>query len=183
MPFSPPPVENYIEALRSRIIEGRTFNPYEYRPVVIPLQVTLGPTRQQGTATFTIPSNQRLAIRQLVPIATPVDVSAAAFAPTGTLVNAAVLNSGVNSDIIYGLMQNCRIDLGLNSRMFNLFQQLSFPLSDIAAQDGEIFGLTDQPGILVQGTTIDLTASLSDLSAALANVEYGIAILGTYAQV
>ncbi len=183
MPFTFPAPKDYIETLRSRIVEGRSMNPYEYRPVVIPMQVTLGAARQQGTATFNIPSNQRLAIRQMVPIAVPVNVSAAGNAPTGVLTNALVLGSGTNADIIYSRMQNCRIDLGLNSQMFNLFQQLSFPLSDLSSFHGEIAGLTDMPGILVQGTTINLTASLSDLSAAGADCEYGIAILGTYVQV
>ena len=119
----------------------------------------------------------------MVPIAVPVDVSAAGNAPTGVLTNALVLGSGVNADTIYARMQNCRIDLGLNSQMFNLFQQLSFPLADLSSFHGEIAGLTDMPGILVQGTTINLTASLSDLAAAGADCEYGIAILGTYVQV
>lgn len=186
--LTPPPPQNFIESLRSRIVEGRTINPYEYRAVVQPIQVTLGANRQQGTATFTIPSNQRLLIRQFVPIVVPVSVSDPLDSPTGQFTVGVpapgdVFAGGTIEDRLYAKAQNCRIDLGLNSRMFNLFQQLSFPLSNLMAYNGEIAGLADQPGILVQGTTIDLTASLSDLAVAGGDTEYGIAILGAYVQV
>jgi len=186
--LTPPAPQNFIESLRSRIVEGRTLDPYEYRPVVVPVQVTLGSARQQGTATFTIPSNQRMLIRQFVPIVVPRDVSSASDSPTGQFtvgIPAAgdVFAGGTIEDRLYAKAQNCRIDLGLNSRMFNLFQQLSFPLASLMSYNGEIAGLADMPGILVQGTTIDLTASLSDLGAAGGDTEYGIAILGAYVQV
>ncbi len=186
--ITPPPPQNFIEALRSRIVEGRTISPYEFRPVVIPLQVTLGAARQQGTATFTIPSNQRMLIRQVAAIVVPSDVSDVLDSPTGQFVVGVpapgdVFAGGTIEDRLYAKAQNCRIDLGLNSRMYNLYPQLSFALSNLMAFNGEIAGLADMPGILVQGTTIDLTASLSDLAAAGGDTEYGIAILGAYVQV
>jgi len=182
MPLTPPDQSRYIETLRSRIVEGRTLTPYDYRPVVIPLQVSLGATRQQGQANFNIPSNQRLLVRQIVPIIVPDRVSAEAEAaiPTGTL--PAFMAESVEDDL-YGKAQNCRIDLGLNSRMFNLFQQFSFPLADLTSWAGGEANLKDMPGILVQGTTIDLTASLSDLAAAGSDTQYGLLISGIYVQV
>lgn len=179
MPLTPPDKAHYIETMRSRIVEGRTLNPYQFRPVVIPLQVTLGANRQQGQASFNIPSNQRFIVRQFIPIVVPENVSAEANTMTG----ASLLTTGGADDLLFGRAQNCKIDLGLNSRMFNLFQQFSFPLSDLMFQDGGDANLKDMPGILVQGTTIDLTASLSDLGAAGGDTQYGLAISGLYIQV
>jgi hypothetical protein len=178
MPLTPPDRAHFIEVLRSRIVEGRTLNPYQYRPVVIPLQVTLGADRQQGQASFNLPSNQRMLIRQFIPIVVPANVSAAANEMTG----ASLLTTGGVEDMVLARAQNCKIDLGLNSRMFNLFQQMSFPLSDLLFQYGGEANLKDMPGILVQGTTIDLTASLSDLDAAGGDTQYGLAIAGLYIQ-
>lgn len=179
MPLTPPDKSQYIETLRSRIVEGRALNPNEYRPVVIPLQVVLGPSRQQGQASFNIPSNQRFIVRQFIPIVVPADVSAEG----NTMSGASLLTTGGADDLLLARAQNCRIDLGLNSRMFNLFQQFSFPLSDLTSWYGGEANLKDMPGILVQGTTIDLTASLSDLNAAGADTQYGLAIAGLYVQV
>lgn len=177
MPLNPPEKSQYIETLRSRIVEGRSLNPNEYRPVVIPLQVVLGPNRQQGQASFNIPSNQRFIVRQFIPIIVPANVSA-----EGNALGPAPALTGGAEDLILARAQNCRIDLGLNSRMFNLFQQFSFPLSDLTSWYGGEANLKDMPGILVQGTTIDLTASLSDLGAAGADTQYGLAIAGLYVQ-
>jgi len=183
MPLTPPDQSRYIETLRSRIVEGRTLTPYDYRPVVIPLQVSLGATRQQGQANFNIPSNQRLLVRQIVPIVVPDRVSSTneQSVDDGGLLPA-FMAASVEDDL-YGKAQNCRIDLGLNSRMFNLFQQFSFPLADLTFWAGGEANLKDMPGILVQGTTIDLTASLSDLSAAGSDTQYGLLISGIYVQV
>lgn len=178
MPLTPPDKAHYIETLRSRITEGRTLNPYQYRPVVVPLQVTLGANRQQGQASFNIPSNQRFIVRQFIPIVVPANVSDVA----NTMDGASLLTTGGVEDMILARAQNCKIDLGLNSRMFNLFQQFSFPLSDLLFQYGGEANLKDMPGILVQGTTIDLTASLSDLNAAGGDTQYGLAIAGLYIQ-
>jgi uncharacterized protein (DUF697 family) len=179
MPLNAPVPAQMIETLTSRIIEGRTLNPNEYRPVVIPLQVVLGASRQQGQASFNIPSTQRLIVRQFIPIVVPTNVSAVAETMTG----ASLLTTGNVVDNLFAKAQNCRIDLGLNSRMFNLFQQYSFPLSDLTFWGGGEANLKDMPGILVQGTTIDLTASLSDISAAAGDTQYGLAIAGVYVQV
>lgn len=177
MPLNPPEKSQYIETLRSRIVEGRSLNPNEYRPVVIPLQVVLGPNRQQGQASFNIPSNQRFIVRQFIPIIVPANVSA-----EGNTLGAPPALTGGAEDLLLARAQNCRIDLGLNSRMFNLFQQFSFPLSDLTSWYGGEANLKDMPGILVQGTTIDLTASLSDLAFAGADTQYGLAIAGLYVQ-
>lgn len=183
MPLTPPDQSRYIETLRSRIVEGRALNPNIYRPVVIPLQVSLGANRQQGQANFNIPSNQRLIVRQFIPIIIPDRVSAEAEASVDDGGTLPLFMAASVEDDLYAKAQNCRIDLGLNSRMFNLFQQFSFPLSDLTSWGGGEANLKDMPGILVQGTTIDLTASLSDLGAAGSDTQYGLAIAGLYVQV
>lgn len=178
MPLTPPDKAQYIEVLRSRIVEGRTLNPNEYRPVVVPLQVTLGANRQQGQASFNVPSNQRFLIRQFIPIVVPANVSDEG----NTMNGSSFLANGGVEELVLARAQNCKIDLGLNSRMYNLFQQFSFPLSDLLFSYGGEANLKDMPGILVQGTTIDLTASLSDINAAGADTQYGLAIAGLYIQ-
>lgn len=189
MSIQPPPQQNFIEALRSRIVEGRTILPEEFRPVAIPLQVTLGTTRQQGTANFNIPTNQRMMIRQLLPICVPVDASAAGDSPNGlftgggAIFNPAVVETGTVEDVLLSKMGNCRIDLGINSRMSNLFPRLSFPLGSVSSWFGEDFSFADVFGILVQGTSIDLTASLTDLAAAGADTQYGVVVCGAYVNV
>lgn len=187
MPLSAPAPEQFIETLRSRIVEGRTLNPYQYRPVVLPLQVTLGASRRQGTASFNIPSNQRMIVRQFIPIIVPTSVTDAADAMSGTFVGAVAPGAfpftGTIEDLLQMKAQNCKIDLGLTSRMYNLFIQSSFPLSDLTSGFGGGANLKDMPGILPQGTTIDLTASLSDLAAAGADTQYGLLIAGLYVQV
>lgn len=186
MPLTPPDKAQYIESLRSRIVEGRTLNPYQYRPVVIPLQVTLGASRQQGQASFNLPSNQRLLIRQFIPIVVP-KVNDAADDMTGNATSApgplTFAFTGTSEDLLLMKAMNCRIDLGLTSRMYNLFQQMSFPLSDLTSWMGGEGNMKDMPGIMPQGTTIDLTASLTDLNAAGSDTQYGLAIAGLYIQV
>lgn len=185
MPLTPPPAENFIEALRSRIVEGRTMDPYQFRPVVIPLQVELSGTRLQGSANFNIPSNQRLLIHQFLPHVVPTNVSAAGNAPSGTQVNALVLGSGGNLDTVIARATNCRVSLAFASRTFEFFVQKSFALSDLLATDGEGgLDLVDMFGPIPQGTTIDLNAALVDsTAAAVIACEYGISIVGTYVQV
>jgi hypothetical protein len=180
--LTPPPANNFIESLRSRIVEGRTLNPYEYRPVAIPLQVTLSNTRAQGTASFTIPSNQRLIVFEFTPHVVPTDLNAAANAPSAF--GAGFLNGGRNLDTILARATNCRINLGMASRTFDLFVQQAFTLSDLLSTDGTQPSLMDMPGILPQGTNIDLNAALVDTSAAAAPpCEYGIVLIGAYVQV
>jgi hypothetical protein len=182
--LTPPPASNFIESLRSRIVEGRTFNPYEYRPVAIPLQVTLGATRPQGTASFTIPSNQRLILFQFTPIVVPSSISAANNDPA-----AMQLAAGGNLDVILARATNCRINLGLASRTFDLFVQQAFTLSDLLSTDGTDPSLMDMPGMIPQGTNIDLNAALVDpkIKAAgpvtVPDCEYGIVLIGAYVQV
>jgi len=186
MPLTPPDKAHYIETLRSRIVEGRTLNSYQYRPVVIPLQVTLGASRQQGQASFNIPSNQRFLIRQFIPIIIP-QVNSAADNMTGNATSApgplTFAFTGTAEDLLLMKAMNCRIDLGLTSRMYTLFQNYHFPLSDITSWMGGEANLKDMPGIMPQGTTIDLTASLTDLAAAGSDTQYGLAIAGLYVQV
>jgi len=180
--LTPPAPNNFIESLRSRIVEGRTLNPYEYRPVAIPLQVTLSNTRAQGTASFTIPSNQRMILFQLTPHIVPSDLSAAGNAPDAF--GAGFLNGGDNLDTIVARATNCRVNLGLASRTFDLFVNSAFALSDLLSLDGTDPSLMDMPGILPQGTNIDLNASLVDSTVAGAvSCEYGLVLIGAYVQV
>ena len=180
--LAPPAPQNFMESLRSRIVEGRTLTPYEYRPVAIPLQVTLSNTRAQGTASFTIPSNQRLIVFEFTPHVVVSDLNAAANAPGAF--GAGFLNGGRNLDTILARATNCRINLGMASRTFDLFVQQAFTLSDLLSTDGTQPSLMDMPGILPQGTNIDLNAALVDTTAAAApSCEYGIVLIGAYVQV
>jgi len=180
--LTPPAPQNFIESLRSRIVEGRTLTPYEFRPVAIPLQVTLSNTRAQGTASFTIPSNQRLIVTRLTPHIVPTALNAALNAPSAF--GAGFLNGGRNLDTIIARATNCRVNLGMASRTFDLFVNSAFALSDLLSTDGTDPSLMDMPGILPQGTNIDLNASLVDTSAAAAvSCEYGLVIIGAYVQV
>lgn len=186
--IAPPSPDCYIETLRSRIVEGRTLSPDQFRAVVLPLQVTLGASRLVGSASFTIPSNQRFLVFQMMPHIVPVSVSAPADATSG------VFNVGVPApgDIIAGgtvedrlltKAMNCRINLALVSYTYQLFPQLNFALSDLSSVAGESPSLMDMPAILPQGTNIDLQASLQDSSAAGADTEYGILLVGAYISV
>jgi hypothetical protein len=180
--LTPPPANNFIESLRSRIVEGRTLNPYEYRPIAIPLQVSLSDTRPQGTASFTIPSNQRLIVFQFTPHIVPTNLNAAGNAPSAF--GAGFLNGGGNLDTVLARATNCRVNLGMASRTFDMFLNSAFSLSDLLSTNGTTPSLMDMPGILPQGTNIDLNAALADTSAAAGvSCEYGLVLIGAYVQV
>jgi hypothetical protein len=183
--LAPPPKDQYIEILRSRIVEGRTSNPYEYRAIIVPIWVTLSSTNPRGNATFNIPSNQRFRVKQILPHVVPVDVTSAANAITNAgnfTPGGGVYNGGDVSDRQFSKAMNCRISLALNSRTFELFPQYSFPLSDLMSFDGTDFSMVDMPMILTQGTAIDLTASLTDTAAGIADgpTQYGLILVGSY---
>lgn len=188
MRIAPPAPEQYIEVIRSRIVEGRTLNPYQYRPVVIPLHVTLSAATPQGNASFTIPSNQKFSLRQLIPHIVPVSVSDPLDAVSGVFnvgvpVPGDVLAGGTAEDLIYAKAQNCRVSVTLASSTFQLFPRLSFSLGDLMSFAGEAPNMFDMPGPLPQGTTIYMNASLSDTAAAGGNTQYGIVFAGTYISV
>jgi hypothetical protein len=191
MQITPPPPDQFIESLRSRIVEGRTFNPDQYRPIVIPLQVVLGATQLQGQATFVIPSNQRLIIRQFLPHIVPIGsagnngLSDAANATSGVFnvgVPAAgdVLAGGTVEDRLWAWAQNCRVSLSMVSSTFQLFPQYQFSLGDLMSYNAAKTTLFDMPAIIPQGTTLEMLASLQDSTASGSNTQYGIVIVGTY---
>ena len=81
------------------------------------------------------------------------------------------------------LAMNCRISLQFNSRTYDVFPQFNFPLSDVQSFMGEGgLDLTDMPAILTQGTTIDMSAALSDTATAalITSVQYGLIFVGSY---
>jgi hypothetical protein len=183
--LAPPPKENYIESLRSRIVEGRTLTPDQFRPVTISLQVTLGSISPRGQAQFTIPSNQRMLLMQMTPIIVPATLSNPLDATSGVYnvgvpAPGDVFAGGTVRDLLYGKAQNCRVSLGLVSQTFQLFPQYSFSLADLMSENGECPSLMDMPGILPQGTTIDLLAALQDSAAAGGDTEYGLVLSGAY---
>ena len=186
--IAPPPQSNYIESLRSRIVEGRTLTPDQFRPVTISLQMTLSDTSPRGQANFTIPSNQRMLLMAFMPhivpatMSNPLDATSGVF-NVGVPAVGDVLAGGTVEDLIYAKAQNCRVSLGLVSQTFQLFPQYNFALSDLLAYNGESPSLMDMPGILPQGTTIDLLASLQDTAAAGGPTEYGIVLVGAYINV
>ena len=186
--IAPPSPDHYIETLRSRIVEGRTLSPDQFRTIVLPLQVTLGAGNLRGSASFTIPSNQRFLMFQMMPIVIPVSVSAAADATSGVFnvgVPAVgdVLAGGTVEDRLLGKAQNCRINLAFVSYTYQLFPQLNFSLADFSSFDGESPSLMDMPAILPQGTNIDLQASLQDSTAAGSDTQYGVLLCGAYVAV
>ena len=186
--LAPPPPENFIESLRSRIVEGRTLTPYQYRPITIQLQTTMGAGQVRGNAQFTIPSNQRMLLFQFMPHIVPVSLSSPLDATSGVYnvgvpAPGDVLAGGTVEDLLYAKAQNCRVSLGLVSQTFQLFPQYNFALSDLMAQNGESPSLMDMPGILPQGTTIDLLTSLQDVNAAGSPTEYDIVLVGAYIEV
>jgi hypothetical protein len=188
MRIAPPAPEQYIETLRSRIVEGRTLNPYQYRPVVIPLQVTLGASTLQGNASFTIPSNQKLILRQFIPHIVPLSVSSPLDAVSGVYnvgVPAAgdVLAGGAVEDLLLAKAMNCRVSITLASSTFQLFPRLAFSLADLMRSEADVTTLFDMPGPLPQGTNIYMNASLSDPSAAGSDTQYGIVFGGAYVSV
>ena len=187
MSIAPPPPENFIQSLRSRIVEGRTFNPDQYRPIIIPLQVGLSSTRLSGSATYIIPSNQRFLLTQFVPIIVPIDVSDVADSVTGQFTAGIpavgdVFAGGTIEDRLYAKAQNCRINLSLVSDTFQLFPQFSFSLGDLMAENGAS-SLVDMPGIIPQGTTINMLASLADATAVGGDTQYGLVLMGVFINV
>ena len=196
MQISPPSSDQFIETLRSRIVEGRTFNPDQYRPVAIPLQVVLGATQTQGQATFVIPSNQRFLVRQFLPHIVPVGAAPTFNTGVSDPLNAVsgvfnvgvpavgdVLAGGTVEDRMWAWAQNCRVSLSFISSTFQLFPQYQFSLGDLMSYNAPKTTLFDMPGIIPQGTTIEMLTSLQDAGAAGSNTQYGIVIVGTYESV
>lgn len=187
MSIAPPAPKYFIETLRSRIVEGRTMNPYQYRPITISLQVTLTAASPQGQAQFVIPSNQRMLLMGFTPHIVPVTLSNPLDATSGVY-NVGVpgpgdvLAGGTVLDMLYAKALNCRVSLKLVSDTFDLFPRQDFALSDLMSLNGESPSMMDMPGILPQGTTLSLLASLQDTSAAAAggDTEYGLVLTGAY---
>jgi hypothetical protein len=183
--LAPPPKENLIESLRSRIVEGRTLTPDQYRPITISLQTSLSAASPRGQAQFTLPSNQRMLLLQMTPHIVPVSLSSPLDARSGVYnvgvpAPGDVLAGGTVTDLLYAKAQNCRVSLGLVSQTFQLFPQYNFALSDLMSFNGNDPSLMDMPGILPQGTTIDLLAALQDTAAAGSTTEYGLVLSGVF---
>lgn len=181
MQIAPPPADAYLQPLTSRIIEGRTITPYDYRIAVIPLYTVLTGTTTRGSATYNIPSNMKFRVRQIIPHIALTNPSSAdeSYNDAGP----AVSYMGSAMDRIYTKAMNCRVSLAFQSRAFEVMPQMSFPLSDLLAQSGVAPSFLDMPGELLQGTTIDLSASLTDETAAFSDTEYGIVLVGAFIRV
>lgn len=192
MQIAPPPDNAYLQPLTSRIIEGRIITPYDYRAVAIPLYTTLDGTTVRGSATYNIPTNMRLRVRQIIPHVALLSPSAnaefptadATFTPGNFTPNANPLykNGGV-MDRLYAKAMNCRISLAFQSRAYEAIPNLSFPLSDLFSQNGQSPSFLDMPGMLLQGSTIDLNAGLADTNLALSPTEYGVILVGAFIRV
>lgn len=179
MQIAPPPPNAFLQPLTSRIIEGRTITPYDYRSVAIPLYVALDANTPRGSASYTIPSNMRFRVRQLIPhvvLTNPSD-AAESFAGGTPLENP----DGVGR--LYAKAMNCRVSLALQSRAFEVMPNLSFPLSDLMSINGGQSSFLDMPGSILQGSTIDLNAGLIDLNAGYSTTEYGIILVGAFIRV
>lgn len=179
MQILPPPDNAYLQPLTSRIVEGRTITPYDYRTVAIPLYTTLTASVPRGAATYTLPTNMKFRVRQLIPHIALLNPSDA----TETFGGALVMDNGGVMDRIYTKAMNCRVNLSFQSRAYEVMPNLSFPLSDLLAQSGEAPSFLDMPGSLIQGTTVDINVGLSDTSAAFSPTEYGIILVGAFIRV
>lgn len=179
MQIAPPPPNAFLQPLTSRIIEGRTITPYDYRAVAIPLYVALDANTPRGSATYTIPTNMRFRVRQLIPHVALVTPSST----NETFAGAGPLDNPNGADRLYAKAMNCRVSLALQSRAFEVMPNLSFPLSDLMSQHGEESSFLDMPGSILQGSTIDLNAGLVDLNAGYSTTEYGIILVGAFIRV
>ena len=189
MQIAPPPDNAYLQPLTSRIIEGRTIVPYDYRAVAIPLYTTLDAGTSKGSASYTIPTNMRFRVRQVIPHIALLSPSADAefpvadptFHPGDFAPNLdPIYRSGGVFDRIYAKAMNCRISLAFQSRAFEVIPNLSFPLSDLFAQSGMSPSFLDMPGSILQGSTLDLNASLNDTDLGLSPTEYGVILIGSF---
>lgn len=192
MQIAPPPDNAYLQPLTSRIIEGRLITPYDYRAVAIPLYTTLDGNTLRGSATYTIPTNMRLRMRQVIPHIAIVNPAADAefpladpqFHPGNFAPNTdAIFKSGGAADRILAKAMNCRISLAFQSRSFEVIPNMAFPLSDLMAQNGQSPSFLDMPGSILQGSTLDLNAGLADQSLALSATEYGVILVGALIRV
>ena len=178
MQILPPPDNAFLQPITSRIIEARTITPYDYRAVALPLYTTLGAGQLQGSASYTIPTNMKMRIRQLQAHIVVLDPADAAENGVGIYAGSIDIRQR-----LYAKAMNCRASLAFQSRTFEVFPQYSFPLSDLMSQNGQGTTFLDMPGTLIAGTTIDLNVGLIDSNAALSNTEYGIVLVGALIRV
>jgi hypothetical protein len=189
MQIAPPPDNAYIQTLTSRIIEGRTITPYDYRAMVLPLYTTLSTSQPIGSATYTIPTNMRFRVRSILPHVAPLRVSAETIANPGNFapqnVAGDVFDGGDVIDRLYAKAMNCRINIAMQSRAFDLTYNQAFAISDLMAENGQGPSFLDMPGLILQGTTIDLNAALIDTDADVIGspTEYGIVLVGAFIRV
>lgn len=189
MQIAPPPDNAYIQTLTSRIVEGRTITPYDYRAVVIPLYTTLSTAQPIGSATYTLPSNMKFRLRKITPHIAPLLVSNETITRPGNFqpqnLAGDVFAGGDVIDRLYGKAMNCRVNIALQSRAFDLTFNQAFALSDLMSENGVAPGFADQPGLILQGTTIDLNAGLIDTTAAVVGspTEYGVLLIGSFIRV
>jgi hypothetical protein len=178
MQLAPPPDNAFLQPITSRILEARTITPYDYRAVVLPLYTTLSSSQLRGSASYTIPTNMKMRVRQIqahIAVVNPADAAEA-----GVGLYAADVNAQAR---LYAKAMNCRASLAFQSRTFDVFPQFAFPLSDLMSQNGVVTTFLDMPGTLIAGTTIDLNVSLTDSGAALSATEYGIVLVGSLIRV
>lgn len=178
MQILPPPNNAYLQPITSRIVEARTITPYDYRAIALPLYTTLGASQLQGSATYTIPTNMKMRVRQIQAHIAVLDPADAAENGAGMYASSIDLRQR-----LYAKAMNCRASLSFQSRTYEVFPQFSFPLSDLMSQNGVTTTFLDMPGTLIEGTTIDLNVGLIDSNAALSNTEYGIVLVGALIRV
>jgi len=180
MQIAPPPPNAFLQMQTSRIIEGRTITPYDYRAVAIPLYVTLSASNPRGSSSYTIPTNMRFRPRQLIPHIVLPNPSSTEETFTN---DGAPINAPNGFSRLYMKAMNCRVSLAFQSRAFEVMPNLSFPLSDLMAQNGGQASFLDMPGSILQGSTLDLNAGLMDTNAAFSPTEYGIILIGSFVRV
>ena len=178
MQITPPPDNAFLQPETSRIIEARTITPYDYRAIALPLYTTLGSSQLRGSASYTIPTNTKMVIRQIQAHVVVVDPASALEAGVGLY--AANVTARTR---LYAKAMNCRASLSFQSRTYEVFPQQSFPLSDLMSQNGQGTSFLDMPGTLIEGTTIDLNVGLEDPNAALSDTEYGVVLVGALSRV
>lgn len=182
MPFTPPPQQNYIQRIRSRIEEGRSVSPYDSLAVAIPLVCRLTTAAPNGSAKLVLKNRSRFRLQQIIPIVNIVTPRLEVVTNAGDFryVIGSAFAGGDVFDRIYAKAHNCAIDLKFDSQEYPLNANASFRLSDLFEENGGSARFFDCPTTFSEDTSVDLLASLQDTAAADSLTEYGVLLVGSY---
>jgi hypothetical protein len=182
MPFQPPPPDAFQERVRSRVVELRSLNVYDYQPISIPLWCQLNSTNTRGNAQFITPPQKRLVILGVTPVVNILQPSQEVIANLGSFVYngggpTTVFAGGNVRDRLMAKALNCVIDFWAYNQDIQINFNRSICLGDFYTGGVETNWL-DNPTPWPDGSTFDLFASLNDSTAAGSTTEYGLRLDG-----